>query len=145
MAEPIETRHALNAAMERYADGDDAAFEEVYDLLTPRLIAFFMRQVDDAPRAEELVERTLLQMHAARRHYLRGSDVVPWSFAIARHILGLPASERDVDALVQEEGLSLAESVEVLGTSKERAATRLGRFFQILRAVFVGRAGPVAE
>jgi RNA polymerase sigma-70 factor (ECF subfamily) len=78
---------ALNAAMDRYADGDDAAFGEVYDHLAPRLLSFFIRQVQDRARAEDLVQQTLLQMHAARRNYAQGSNVLPWAFAIARHVL----------------------------------------------------------
>jgi RNA polymerase sigma-70 factor (ECF subfamily) len=78
---------ALNAAMDRYADGDDDAFGEVYDHLAPRLLSFFVRQVQDRARAEDLVQQTLLQMHAARRNYAQGSNVLPWAFAIARHVL----------------------------------------------------------
>jgi len=78
---------ALNAAMDRYADGDDDAFGEVYDHLAPRLLSFFVRQVQGRARAEDLVQQTLLQMHAARRNYAQGSNVLPWAFAIARHVL----------------------------------------------------------
>lgn len=82
-----EQRRALTAAMDRHADGDPAAFEEVYDLLAGRLHAFFLRQTRDHGRAEDLVQQTLLQMHCARQSYLRGSDVVPWAFAIGRRLL----------------------------------------------------------
>jgi RNA polymerase sigma-70 factor (ECF subfamily) len=92
MAEDIEPerddrRRALTAAMDRHADGDPSAFQEVYDLLSQRLLAFFLRQTRDRGRAEDLVQQTLLQMHCARQSYVRGSDVVPWAFAIGRHLL----------------------------------------------------------
>ncbi len=81
-------RSALNAAMDRYADGEDAAFAEVYDLLAPMLLGFFARQTGgDHARAEDLAQQTLLQMHSARRNYATGSDVVPWAFAIGRNVL----------------------------------------------------------
>jgi RNA polymerase sigma-70 factor, ECF subfamily len=73
--------------MDRYAEGEEAAFGEVYDLLAPRLHAFFARQTGDVARAEDLVQQTLLQIHAARSSYLRGSDVVPWAFCIGRRLL----------------------------------------------------------
>jgi RNA polymerase sigma-70 factor (ECF subfamily) len=73
--------------MDRYADGEDAAFAEVYDLLAPRLLGYFTRQLGDHARAEDLVQQTLLQMHAARRNYVTGSDVLPWAFAIGRNAL----------------------------------------------------------
>jgi RNA polymerase sigma-70 factor (ECF subfamily) len=76
-----------NAAMERYADGDDAAFGDVYSLLAPRLQAFLWRRTGDAARAEELVHDTFLRMHANRRHFARGAEVMPWAFAIARRLL----------------------------------------------------------
>jgi RNA polymerase sigma-70 factor (ECF subfamily) len=73
--------------MDRYADGNDKAFGEVYDLLAPRLLGYFGRQTGDSALAEDLAQQTLLQMHAARRNYATGSDVVPWAFAIARNVL----------------------------------------------------------
>ena len=82
-----EERTALNEAMDRYADGDEKAFAEVYDLLAPRLLGYFGRQTGDNALAEDLAQQTLLQMHAARRNYATGSDVVPWAFAIARNVL----------------------------------------------------------
>jgi RNA polymerase sigma-70 factor (ECF subfamily) len=72
--------------MDRYAEGADAAFGEVYDLLAPRLLAYFHRLLGDRDRAEDVVQQTLLQMHAARRNYVTGSDVLPWAFAIGRHV-----------------------------------------------------------
>jgi RNA polymerase sigma-70 factor (ECF subfamily) len=80
-------RASLNGAMDRYADGDERAFADVYDLLAPRLLGYFGRQTGDSALAEDLAQQTLLQMHAARRNYATGSDVVPWAFAIARNVL----------------------------------------------------------
>jgi RNA polymerase sigma-70 factor (ECF subfamily) len=80
-------KEAASAAMDRYASGDDSAFSELYDLLAPRLSAFFMRRTRDSARTEDFVQQTFLQMHSARRHFAAGSDVVPWAFAIARRLL----------------------------------------------------------
>src|SRR3974377_1051067 len=76
-----------NAAMERYADGDDAAFAEVYSRPPPGLPASFGGRPGTAARAEELVHDTFLRMHASRRHFARGAEVMPWAFAIARRLL----------------------------------------------------------
>ena len=83
----VEPRSALTAAMDRYADGEDAAFAEVYDLLAPRLYAFFLRHTASTSAAEDLVQQTMLHMHAARLSFLRGSDPTPWAFAIGRRLL----------------------------------------------------------
>jgi RNA polymerase sigma-70 factor, ECF subfamily len=81
------SRAAVNAAMERYAAGDDGAFSEVYDALAPRLYQYLLRQTRDTSRAEDLLQQTLLQIHCARGRFLRGADVLPWAFAIARRLL----------------------------------------------------------
>ncbi|HEX8794612.1 MAG TPA: RNA polymerase sigma factor [Polyangiaceae bacterium] len=80
-------REAASAAMDRYACGDDSAFSELYDLLAPRLTAFLARRIRDDALASDLVQQTFLQMHASRRHFSEGADVMPWAFAIARRLL----------------------------------------------------------
>jgi RNA polymerase sigma-70 factor, ECF subfamily len=78
---------ALDAAMDRYARGDDTAFAEVYDKLAPRLFGFLLRQTRDRARAEDVVQQTMLQIHRARGRFLPGAEVTPWAFAIARRLL----------------------------------------------------------
>jgi RNA polymerase sigma-70 factor (ECF subfamily) len=72
--------------MDRYAAGDDAAFAELYDALAPRLYGYLLRQTKSCDRAEDLLQQTFLQMHCARGRFIRGADVVPWAFAIARRL-----------------------------------------------------------
>jgi RNA polymerase sigma-70 factor (ECF subfamily) len=86
-AERLVHRAALTTAMDRYADGDAAAFDDVYDLVAPRLEAFFLRSTRDRGRAQDLVQQTLLQVHCARQTFLRGSDAIPWIYAIGRRLL----------------------------------------------------------
>src|SRR5260370_6889043 len=81
------TDSPVNSAMDRYADGDDAAFSELYDILAPRLFGYLLRQTRNNARAEDLVQQTFLQMHCARGKFIRGADVVPWAFAIARRLM----------------------------------------------------------
>src|SRR5262245_58232460 len=82
---PDADHAALTEAMDRHADGDAAAFRTIYDLLVPRLKAFFSTR--DPSRAEDLVQQTLLQIHRARQTFVRGSDVYPWAYAIGRRLL----------------------------------------------------------
>ena len=86
-------------AMDRYACGDEAAFVELYDELAPRLHRFALRWTRSRSAAEDTVQQTLLQIHAARHRFVRGSAVVPWAYAIARRLLidlglGAPSVER---------------------------------------------------
>jgi len=76
-----------NAAMDRFACGDQAAFGELYDLLAPRLHAFLCRRTRDDARAEDLLQQTFERMCAARAHFTAGAEVMPWAFAIARRLL----------------------------------------------------------
>lgn len=81
-AVPLEP---LDAAMDRYADGDDAAFAELVRGLTPRLHAFLLRLTGSRDLADDLAQETFLRMHRARGSFVRGGAVVPWSYAIARN------------------------------------------------------------
>jgi RNA polymerase sigma-70 factor (ECF subfamily) len=75
-----------DAAMERYANGEEAAFAEVYDALAPRLYRFLISQCRERSGAEDLLQQTFLRIHQARGGFVRGSRVAPWAFAIARRL-----------------------------------------------------------
>jgi RNA polymerase sigma-70 factor (ECF subfamily) len=80
-------RTSADAAMDRYARGDDGAFSELYDLLAPRLYGYFVRQTRDTDLADDLTQQTLVKMHRARGQFLPGAAVTPWAFAIGRRLL----------------------------------------------------------
>ncbi|WP_041453447.1 RNA polymerase sigma factor [Anaeromyxobacter dehalogenans] len=88
-ASPVEQAGASRAdrAMERYACGDADAFAELYDELAPRLYRFAHRWTRSRSAAEDTVQQTLLQMHAARQRFVRGGAVLPWAYAISRRLL----------------------------------------------------------
>lgn len=93
-----EPSRALGLAMDRYADGDDASFSEIYDLLAPRLYGFLLRQTRDPSRAEDILQQSFLQIHAARGRFIRNAEVLPWAFAIARRLVidGVRRNRREV-------------------------------------------------
>jgi RNA polymerase sigma-70 factor (ECF subfamily) len=180
---PISSQ--ADAAMERYAAGEDAAFAELYDLLVPRLCGYLLRQTADPARAEDLVQQTLIKIHRARSRFIRGAEVTPWAFAIARRLLidstrrhrreilapttedhpatatavaanppaddlvqaqqladlikrellRLPVGQRVAFELVKQEGLSLAEAAQVLGTTVAAVKLRAHRAYEALRAI----------
>jgi RNA polymerase sigma-70 factor (ECF subfamily) len=55
--------------MLRTKGGDDAAFSELFDRYSRRLVAFAYRIVHDRSRAEELVQEAFLQIYRARERY----------------------------------------------------------------------------
>jgi len=179
--------------MNRYAEGEDSAFGEVYDLLAPRLYGFFVRHTGETSRAEDLVQQTMLQMHAARLSFALGSDAVPWAFAIGRRLLidsrrrtkkevlfetaeddaaaldhkverfaipealaisaqqegrardeleRMPESHRTAYMLVRQEGLSIAEAAEIVGTTPTAIKLRAHRAYEALRAALANEGKP---
>jgi RNA polymerase sigma-70 factor (ECF subfamily) len=80
-------RLAANAAMERYARGEDEAFSDLYDALAPRIHQYLVRQTRDSSRADDLLQQTMLHIHRARGRFLTGAEVLPWAFAITRRLL----------------------------------------------------------
>jgi RNA polymerase sigma-70 factor, ECF subfamily len=84
-ADPI--RAAANAAMSRYARGEDEAFAPLYDAMAPRLHRYLVRQTRDQARADDLLQQTMLHVHRARGRFAPGAEVFPWAFAIARRLL----------------------------------------------------------
>lgn len=189
-----EETAALDAAMDRYARGDDDAFGEVYDRLAPRLFAFLLRYTRDRARAEDVVQLTMLQMHRARGRFEPGAEVVPWAFAIARRLLidqhrrggrevlapteddtatellaaldapadqvaiaketaarlaeelaKLPENQRVAFELIKQDGLSVAEAAQVLGTTVAAVKLRAHRAYEALREVLAELAGPASK
>jgi RNA polymerase sigma-70 factor (ECF subfamily) len=78
---------AGDAAMTRYAAGDEAAFAVLYDELSPRLYAFLLRHTRDVGRSEDVLQQTFLQIHRARDAFIPGAEVLPWALAIARRLM----------------------------------------------------------
>lgn len=69
--------------MQRYQDGDAAAFRELYALVAPRLLGYLVKMTRSRALADDLLQQTFLKVHRARAAYVRGADPVPWIYAIA--------------------------------------------------------------
>lgn len=80
-----EARSALDLAMARYAEGDDAAFSELFSGLAPRVQAFLCRLSGSVDLAHDLTQETFLRVHRSRGSFVPGHAVVPWTYAIARN------------------------------------------------------------
>lgn len=74
-------------AMNRYADGDAAAFGTLYDELAPRLYRYALHQTRSRSAAEDVVQQAFLQIHCARDRFVRGAAVLGWAYAITRRLL----------------------------------------------------------
>ena len=76
----------LSELMERYAAGDDGAFESIYRELSGPLYRFCLRLALRRPEADDLFQDTFLKLHRARGTYMPGSNALHWSYAIARSL-----------------------------------------------------------
>jgi RNA polymerase sigma-70 factor (ECF subfamily) len=136
-------REIADAAMDRYAAGDDSAFTELYDVLAPKLYQYLLRQTRDPAFAEDLLQQTMLQVHCSRGRFFRGAAVIPWAFAIARRLLIDSYRRRKREALHHQgqavEELVVTEGADELLQSKRIAAEldrELARLPEAQRVVF---------
>lgn len=113
-----ETRDEV--LMQRYVDGDSAAFEELFRRYEPRAFAYFLQRTRSTDRARDLYQDLFLRIHRARDTYDARRAFAPWFFQIAHRLLiddqrrayrtqELSLEERDIDAGVQRASDALAE------------------------------------
>ena len=73
--------------MERYVDGDAAAFDELFRRYEPRAFSYFARRTRSADRAQDLYQELFLRVHRAREVYDPRRPFAPWFFQIAHRLL----------------------------------------------------------
>jgi RNA polymerase sigma-70 factor (ECF subfamily) len=69
--------------MAEYASGDPTAFKRLFDLLAPKIRAFFLHSFPDRAIADDLTQATFLKLHRARATYRADRPLKPWVFTIA--------------------------------------------------------------
>ena len=69
--------------MSRYCQGDKAAFQRLYSMLAPRILAYLWGLIGEKATAEDLLQLTFLKVHEARAVYVRGANPIPWIYTIA--------------------------------------------------------------
>jgi RNA polymerase sigma-70 factor (ECF subfamily) len=81
----VTPEDSLDQAMDRYAQGEEAAFAVLYAGLQAKLRAFLTRLTGAPPVADDLLQETFMRIHRARGGFETGAAVVPWAYAIARN------------------------------------------------------------
>ena len=121
-----DTAAKLNEAMDRYASGDESAFQALYTLVSPRLYSFCVRLTRKRNEADDLFQETFLKLHRSRSSYVAGSTALHWTFAIARsvHLDRLRYKKRRPESPAEtEDGLSTFDTLAASdGTSPEAHA-----------------------
>ena len=72
--------------MTHYQTGDSSAAAALVHRLSPQLHRFFLAQVSSRGFADDLLQETWMQIHRARHTYRPGEPLLPWVYAIARHV-----------------------------------------------------------
>ncbi|HSU60196.1 MAG TPA: RNA polymerase sigma factor [Bryobacteraceae bacterium] len=80
------SQQELQHWMLRYQAADPDAARALIRSLSPALFRFLSSQVSTRDEAEDLLQEAWLQIHKARHTYRRGEPVLPWIYAIARHV-----------------------------------------------------------
>lgn len=70
--------------MDRYCAGDPAAFEQLFERYSRRLVRFLTGMVGPT-QAKDLAQLTFLKVHENRHRYRVGASVASWIFTIARN------------------------------------------------------------
>jgi RNA polymerase sigma-70 factor, ECF subfamily len=82
----MSTDGNMEVLMARYQEGDFAAATALIDCLSPQLHRFFVVQFASRRDADDLLQETWLRIHKVRHTYRPGEPVLPWFYAIARHV-----------------------------------------------------------
>ena len=83
---PAQPTEELDSLMAAYQQGDHDAATTLIERVSPMLHRFFLAQVANWRYADDLVQDTWLRIHSARHTYHPGEPVLPWIYAIARHV-----------------------------------------------------------
>lgn len=84
---PIVSEATDETLMGRYADGDTAAFEELFRRYERRAFAYFARRTRSQDRARDLYQELFLRVHRARHDFDSKRAFAPWFFQIAHRLL----------------------------------------------------------
>jgi RNA polymerase sigma-70 factor (ECF subfamily) len=76
----------LDGLMARYQQGDSDSARVLIERVSPMLHRYFMVQVVSRRYADDLLQETWLRIHEGRHTYHPGEPVLPWLYAIARHV-----------------------------------------------------------
>jgi|SRR5579863_3583668 len=113
----------LEVLMARYQQGDLAAATVLINQLSPQLHRFFVVQSACRGDADDLLQETWLRIHKVRHTYRSGEPVLPWLYAIARHIridhfrktIRTTAREQRLDETPEVPAMAAAGSTTTMG------------------------------
>ena len=82
----MDSDPSIESLMARYQQGDSHAATALVNRLSPQLYRVFLAQFISRQFADDLLQETWMRIHEVRHTYRPGQPVLPWLYAIARHI-----------------------------------------------------------
>lgn len=73
--------------MQAYQNGDNRAFELLFQRHSSRVYGFLLNQLKDRAQADDVFQGTFLKLHKARRHYDPSFPFGPWLFTVCKSVL----------------------------------------------------------
>ena len=80
------TPRELDNLMILYQQADAVATTALIAAVSPALYRYFIHHCRDREEAADLLQETWLRLHRIRHTYRAGEPVLPWLYAIARHV-----------------------------------------------------------
>jgi RNA polymerase sigma-70 factor (ECF subfamily) len=108
----------LEGLMAGYQQGDADCAADLIDRVSPILHRYFTVKVASRRYADDLLRETWQRIHQGRHTYRPGEPVLPWLYAIARHVCAeqeqRAADPLDPPAAAGDEGEEQAPSLPVI-------------------------------
>ena len=113
--------------VERLRHGDESVFDEVFDALNPRLLAFLERMTRQRQVAEDLLEETWLRLVANANQLRADTNLVAWLYTVARNLFVSHCRTRAREQAYTAEWLSLWPNEVARGPYEEAATSEFER------------------
>jgi RNA polymerase sigma-70 factor, ECF subfamily len=109
----------LELLMARYQRGDFSAANALIHRISPQLHRFFVAQMASRSHADDLLQETWLRIHKVRHTYRPGEPVLPWFYAIARHVR-VDHYRKTIRSSTREQRLEEISSVAAVSPAESR-------------------------
>jgi RNA polymerase sigma-70 factor, ECF subfamily len=129
----MDTFGNLEMLMARYQAGDAVAATALVGTVSRQLHRFFAMQFSTRADADDLLQETWLRIHSVRHTYRPGEPVLPWFYAIARHV-GVDHYRKKTRTAAHEQRLEDMSNVTAASPGEYDRADELDALLQPLSA-----------
>lgn len=105
--------------MERYKDGDEAGFQEIYERYSSKIYSFLNSRVFDKNIVGEIMQEVFIKVHKSRNLYNNSFPLAPWLFTITRNVMidelrKTQIKGSEINNLDAEEPIDISDQIEEL-------------------------------